>query len=144
MQIHQVKPIHKSQKKKRIGRGGVKGHFSGRGMKGQKSRAGRKMQPFIRELIKKYKKLRGYKMKSRKKKQIGINLGFLNKKFRAGDLINPAILVQKKIVRRQEGKVPEIKILSQGKLQKKFIFQGCSFSKKAEEKIKEQKGIIKS
>lgn len=67
MQIHQLKPIHKIKKKKRVGRGGKRGTYSGRGLKGQKSRAGRKMQPAIREFIKKFPKLRGYRFKSKRK-----------------------------------------------------------------------------
>lgn len=59
MQIHQLKPIHKPKKKKRVGRGGKKGTYSGKGMKGQKSRAGKRFKPMIRELIKRYPKLKG-------------------------------------------------------------------------------------
>jgi len=61
MQIHELKPKHKNRGKKRIGRGGKKGTYSGKGMKGQASRAGRKMVPIIRELIKKYPKMKGYR-----------------------------------------------------------------------------------
>jgi len=61
MQFHQLKPIHKMKKRKRIGRGGKRGTYSGRGTKGQKSRAGRKLVPIIRGLIKRYPKLRGAK-----------------------------------------------------------------------------------
>jgi large subunit ribosomal protein L15 len=35
MQIHELKPTHKTKSKKRIGRGGHKGTYSGKGMKGQ-------------------------------------------------------------------------------------------------------------
>jgi len=59
MQLHELKPIHKLKKRKRVGRGGKKGTYSGRGIKGQKSRAGRKLKPAIRELIKRYPKIRG-------------------------------------------------------------------------------------
>jgi large subunit ribosomal protein L15 len=65
MQLHELKPIHKSKKRKRVGRGGKRGTFAGRGQKGQRSRAGRKMKPVVRELIKRYPKLRGYKFKSK-------------------------------------------------------------------------------
>ena len=61
MQIHEIQPKHKKLDKKRVGRGGKKGTYSGKGNKGQKSRAGRKMVPIIREFIKKYTKLKGYK-----------------------------------------------------------------------------------
>ena len=57
MQIHQLKPKYKKKEKKRVGRGGKKGTYCGRGIKGQKARAGRKMQPIIRQILKKYPKL---------------------------------------------------------------------------------------
>lgn len=61
MQLHEVVPIHKNKSKKRIGRGGKRGTYSGRGMKGQKSRAGHKIRPAIRDLIQRTPKLRGAK-----------------------------------------------------------------------------------
>ena len=63
MQLHELRPKHKIKKRKRIGRGGKRGTYSGRGMKGQKSRAGARFEPIIRGLIKRYPKLRGYKFK---------------------------------------------------------------------------------
>ena len=69
MQLHELKPIHKLKRKKRIGRGGKRGTYSGRGIKGQKARAGRRLKPVIRDLIKRYPKLRGYKFKSKVKSQ---------------------------------------------------------------------------
>jgi len=64
MQLHQLSPKHKSKKRKRVGRGGKRGTYCGRGMKGQKSRAGAKFVPIIRGLIKRYPKLRGYRNKA--------------------------------------------------------------------------------
>ena len=68
MQIHELKPKNKIKRGKRVGRGGKKGSCSGKGMKGQKSRAGRKFQPIIRELIKRYPKLKGYRTSGSSKK----------------------------------------------------------------------------
>lgn len=65
MQLHELKPKHKRKKRKRVGRGGKRGTYSGRGIKGQKARAGRRLKPVIRELIKRYPKLRGYKFKAK-------------------------------------------------------------------------------
>lgn len=65
MQLHQLKPNNKKRKAKRVGRGGKRGTYSGKGMKGQKSRSGRKFEPIVRGLIKRYPKLRGYKFKSK-------------------------------------------------------------------------------
>jgi len=141
MQLHQLKPIHKPKDKKRVGRGGKRGTYCGRGVKGQKSRAGRKLKPIIREILKKYPKLRGYKFKSKKEIAI-LNLGDLEKKFKEGEKVNPEVLVEKRLVRKIEGKVPEVKILGKGKLTKKLIFENCQFSKKAKELIEKIGGKI--
>jgi len=61
MQLNQLKPAHKPKTRKRVGRGGGHGTYSGKGQKGQKARAGTKFQPAIRYLIKRYPKLRGYR-----------------------------------------------------------------------------------
>ena len=61
MQIHELRPKHKTKNSKRVGRGGKKGTYSGRGGKGQTARSGRKMEPVIREIIKRYPKLKGYR-----------------------------------------------------------------------------------
>ena len=66
MLLHQLQPIHKPKQKKRVGRGGAHGFHCGKGGEGQKVRAGRRMKPIIRELIKKYPKLRGYRFKAKK------------------------------------------------------------------------------
>jgi large subunit ribosomal protein L15 len=59
MQLHQIKPKTKLKKRKRIGRGGKKGRYCGRGIKGQRARAGRKLKFELKELFKKIPKLRG-------------------------------------------------------------------------------------
>lgn len=68
MQLHELKPIHKLKKRKRIGRGGKRGTYCGKGIKGQASRAGKRLEPIVRSLIKRYPKLRGYRFKSAKRK----------------------------------------------------------------------------
>ncbi len=147
MQLHQLKPIHSQKKRNRIGRGGKKGTYSGKGMKGQKSRAGHRMQPIIRELIKKYPKLRGYRFGStyrNKKKILNLNLDILEKHFEAGEKVSPEMLLEKKIASKIKGRMPKIKILAKGKLTKALNFEGCQFSKKAEDIIKKAGGKIKS
>ena len=59
MQLHQIQTKNSLKKSKRIGRGGKRGTYSGKGIKGQKSRAGAKIRPEIRDFIKKLHKLRG-------------------------------------------------------------------------------------
>jgi len=108
MQIHQLKPKNKKKSKKRIGRGGKRGTYCGRGIKGQKARAGRKMQPIIRQILKKYPKLRGYEFSPIKKEVAVVNVEVLDKKFQDGDKITPQILAKRRIVRRIKGKIPPV------------------------------------
>jgi large subunit ribosomal protein L15 len=136
MQIHQLKPIHKLKKKKRVGRGGKKGTYSGKGLKGQKSRAGRKMVPIIRELFKKYPKLRGYSARRSDKSVAVVNISEINKKFKESEVVNPTTLLEKGLIRRVKGRVPKVKILGKEKLNKKITVENCQFSKTAEENVK--------
>lgn len=59
MQLHQIQPKNSIKKSRRVGRGGKRGTYSGAGIKGQKSRAGAKIRPELRDLVKKIHKLRG-------------------------------------------------------------------------------------
>jgi len=135
MQLHQLKPKHKLKKKKRIGRGGKRGTYSGKGIKGQKSRAGRKFAPVIRELIKKYPKLRGYRFKGQDKNLAIVNIGDLDKKFKESEVVNPKALLERRLIRRIKGKTPKVKILGRGELKKKLTIENCELSKSAKEKI---------
>lgn len=142
MQLHQLKPIHKKRRKKRIGRGGKRGTYSGKGIKGQRARAGAKFQPAIRELIKKYPKLRGYRFKADSSDSVIINLKIIEKKFKEKEKINPETLFHKGLIRRIKGKIPKVKILAEGEIKKPLIFEDCRFSKQAKEKIEKAGGQI--
>ncbi len=135
MQIHQLKLNRNLKKNKRVGRGGKRGTFSGRGTKGQIAHAGRKMEPIIRTLVKRYPKLRGYSFKTKNNLMRAVNIGAINEKFEDGTIVSPQSLVEKRIIRKIEGKIPEIKILGRGELKKSLIFEKCLFSKNAKEKI---------
>lgn len=142
MQLHQLKPIHKKRKKKRIGRGGKKGTYSGKGTKGQRVRAGAKFQPAIRELIKKYPKLRGYRFKADSIDTAIVNIEIIGKRFEEKERINPESLFNKGLIRRIKGKIPKVKILAKGEIKKPLIFEDCGFSKQAREKIEKAGGQI--
>lgn len=142
MQLHQLKPKHKLKKKKRIGRGGKRGTYSGKGIKGQRSRAGRKFAPVIRELIKKYPKLRGHRARRQDKNLAIVNVGDLDKKFKESEVVNPKALLERKLIRRIKGRTPKVKILGNGTLTKKLIIENCEFSKTAKEKIEKSKSKI--
>jgi len=59
MQFHTLTRKTKNKKSYKVGRGGKKDKTSGRGTKGQKSRAGSKLRPEMRDTIKRVPKLRG-------------------------------------------------------------------------------------
>ena len=146
VQLHQLKPIHKKKSRKKVGRGGKRGTYSGRGIKGQKSRSGRRFKPVIRELIKRYPKLKGYKFKSKVKSQkskvVVLNLDILEKKFISGEKVTPQILLEKRMIRRIKGRMPKVKILGKGKLTKSLTIENCLISKQAGEKIKKAGGKV--
>jgi len=131
MQLHQITPIHKQKNKKRIGRGGKRGTYSGRGIKGQKARAGAKIRPEIRDFIKKIPKKRGYRFKSLKLKPEIVNLKDLEKYFNEGDLVSPETLLEKGLIGRIKNRMPEVKILGDGELKKKLKIENCKMSESA-------------
>jgi large subunit ribosomal protein L15 len=143
MQIHELQPKHVRKSKKRIGRGGKKGTYSGKGLKGQSSRAGRKMVPIIRELIKRYPKLKGYRTFKFEKDYAVVNLEVLEKNCKDGEIINAENLAKKGIIGNIKGKTPKLKILGTGKLTKKLVFENCKASESAKAAIGKAGGTIK-
>lgn len=145
MQLHEIKLKKQKKKHKRIGRGGKRGTYSGRGIKGQKSRAGAGIKPGFRggdtPLWKKFPKSRGASKKvdlkqpsfrlSRPKPET-VNLADLNKRFKEGEVISPKTLKEKKMVNKIRNGV---KILGRGSLSKKLIFKNVLFSKKVQERL---------
>jgi len=79
MQLHELKPKTLRKGIKRIGRGGKRGTYSGRGQKGQKSRAGRNIRPGLRDIIIRTPKLRGFRNKPKSDKPTALKLERLNK-----------------------------------------------------------------
>lgn len=142
MQIHQLKPNNKQKSAKRIGRGGSRGTFSGRGVKGQKSRAGARIRPAWRDLIKQIPKKRGYKFKSTSAKPQVVNLYLINKLYKEGEIVSRESLFKKQIIVKIEGKMPEAKILGDGEINKKLSFKGLALSAGAKEKIEKAGGTI--
>lgn len=135
MQMHNLKPRTRLRKSRRIGRGGKRGTTSGRGTKGQRSRAGHKIRPAIRDIIKKMPKLRGYKFKSFRIRPAVVNLKDLDKHFQAGETVSPKTLLQKGLVRKHKGRTPEIKIIGGAETNKKFVFKDVALSKGVEAKV---------
>lgn len=123
------------RKGRRIGRGGKRGTYSGRGIKGLGARAGGKMRPEERDIIKKIPKLRGYRFVVFRQKAVVVNFDTVAKHFKDGEVISPASLLARGLVRRAHGKTPAVKILGRGDVNKKLVFKDVQFSKKAEAKI---------
>src|SRR3990167_291563 len=110
MQSHQLPKLNK-KRRKRVGRGGKRGTYSGKGIKGQRARSGHRIRPQIRDIIKKIHKRRGYFFKSVREKPAVVNLGDLNKKFSGGDKITPQTLLKAGLIKAVGGRVPAVKIL---------------------------------
>ena len=130
--------IGATQKKKRVGRGPGSGlgKTSGKGQKGQKARSGVSIKavfeggqlPLYRRIPK-----RGFKNARFKTVYGVINLADLNR-FEDGTVVTPALLKDTGLVKKQ---YDGIKVLGNGKLEKKLTIQANKFSTSALEKIKE-------
>lgn len=136
MQIHNLQPKTKFRAHRRVGRGGKRGTYSGRGIKGLGARAGGKYRPAEREILKKIPKLRGYKFKSIQIKKTIVNLSDLDNHFKEGEVVSPETLFKAGLIRKVGGRLPGVKILGKGELKKKLVFKGVSFSKSVREQIK--------
>ena len=70
-------------------------------------------------------------------------MDIFDKNFEAGSKVSPQILIEKRLVRKIEGRVPKVKILGGGEIKKALIFEGLSISESAKAKIKKAGGEIK-
>ena len=138
MQLHELQTTHKQKSKKRVGRGGKRGTYSGKGMKGQKSRAGRKMKPMEMDLIKRLPKLRGFKNKPLREKPLIINITDLEKRME-NNIINNKSLLRAGVIKKLNKKV---KILGGGEIKKTFEIKGIPASKSVKSKIEAAGGKI--
>lgn len=145
MQIHNLKRKTANKKKVQVGRGSKRGKTSGRGTKGQKARAGRKIRPEMRDIIKKIPKLRGRgknSFLSIQQPAVAVNLNALSI-FKAGETVSPKTLVDKGVIEIYKGRYPRVKILSMGEVSTKLNISNCEVSAGAKAKIEEVGGIIK-
>lgn len=146
MQIHQIKAKTKNKRSMRVGRGGKRGTYSGRGVKGYLSRSGSKKRPgFVggdTPYFKRLPKKRGGSVKSLFKKPAILNLSVLEANFKKGDEITPAILIKKDLVKDIQGANTMVKILGDGEVTKNFTIKGCLLSVGAKNKIIKAGGKI--
>ncbi len=145
MQLHTLSSNQK-QVRHRVGRGGKRGSYSGRGIKGQHSRAGRRIRPAFRDLLMRIPKKKGFSNKPDTNQVLAINLSDLRKlkvkAARGKAQVSPRILREMNIVpRRFRG---EIKLLSGGELDFPIRVTGLGISAKTKAKIEKAGGEIAS
>lgn len=150
MQQHTLTSRHSAKKRPPVGRGGKRGKTSGRGGKGQTARAGHKIRPEARDIIKKFPKRRGYgknrarTVRAERAVFMSVTLAALDRAFTAGETVSPQSLLAKKIVRAQKGRAPQVKILSGGEITKALVVTRCAVSASAKTAIEKAGGTIAS
>lgn len=142
MQLNQLKRKTPNKVHKTVGRGGKRGKTSGRGTKGQKARAGHRIRPEVRDVIKKLPKLRGYRNTSIEDKVEVVNVSALEKYFSAGDTVTARDLAARGAVRSRRGRTPNVKILGTGEITKKLTLTGVTVSASAKQKIEAAGGSV--
>ncbi len=139
MKLHELeKNIGATHRRKRVGRGPGSGlgKTSGRGQKGQKARSGGSINPvFEGGQLPLYRRLpkRGFTNARFKIRYATINVEDLNA-FEDGTVVTPALLKDKGIIKKG---LDGLKVLGNGKLERKLTIQANKFSTSALEKIKE-------
>lgn len=131
MQLHNLKARVTQKRRKRVGRGGKRGSYSGRGIKGQKSRSGRRIRPEIRDLIQKIPKKRGHRQTFKAKMRVAIPSRLIPRFFKPGEKVTPEALIKKGVIRRIKGKIPAVKLLEPGDHLDKFTVERCQISAKS-------------
>ncbi len=137
MKLHSLTRIRK-QTPQRIGRGGKRGTTSGRGQKGQKSRAGHRIRPAERDLILKLPKKRGFRNKPKKEAVTVVSLETLSRKLKSYAGAEPLRITRELLVtagllgKNFKG---EIKILGGGEAAFPMDVSGMKTSKSAARKI---------
>jgi large subunit ribosomal protein L15 len=152
LNLSNLKPAQARKARKRVGRGlgSGKGRYSGRGIKGQKSRAGSHTMPAGFEggqmpIDMRTGKLRGNT--SADAMPIGpfrtysqpVNVGSLDDRFDTGSEVTPESLKAAGLIAKLS---LDVKILGQGDLTKKLSVTAHSFSKSAAEKIEAAGGTV--
>jgi large subunit ribosomal protein L15 len=152
LSLHNLQPAQERKARKRVGRGlgSGKGRYSGRGLKGQKSRSGsHNMRPGFEggqnPIYMRMGKQRG--ATSKDAMPIGpfmtysqpVNLAALQDRFEAGAEITPESLKAVGLIKKTS---VDVKILGNGDLSKKLAITAHRFSKTAVEKIEAAGGTV--
>ena len=134
----------KTRKRKRIGRGDASGNgsYSGKGMKGQKSRSGGGVRPGFEggqlPLIKRLPSLRGF-TNIFKTQYHAVNLDTILKMYPNGGDVSPGTLVETGVLKDQ--KLP-LKVVGRGEINVNLKVSAHKFTKSAKEKIETAGGTI--
>ena len=144
MQAHQLKPARGStHARRRVGRGNASGTgtYSGRGLKGQKSRAGNKPRRFFEggqtRLLRRLPRKKGFFNRFRVE-YAPVNLSQLNV-FEAGTEVTPELLKQKRVLRNLN---KPVKVLATGEIDRALTITANRFSMTAKEKIQAAGGTV--
>ena len=142
MKLNELSPaIGSTKERKRVGRGQGSGlgKTAGRGENGQKSRSGVSIKPWFEggqtSLFKRLPK-RGFNNAKFRKEYAVINLSDLNR-FEDGTEVTPELLIETGIIKKP---LAGIKVLANGKLEKKVNVKAHRFSSTAVTKIEELGG----
>ncbi len=145
MQQNTIKSNQPRKNRKRVGRGDASGHgsYSGRGMKGQKSRSGGGVRPGFEggqlPMIKRLPSLRGF-TNVFKKQFNAVNLDRIMEKFPEGGDIETKDLVGARVIRDNGHPT---KILGRGEVTVALSITANKFTKSAKEKIEAAGGSVK-
>jgi large subunit ribosomal protein L15 len=151
LNLSNLKPAQARRARKRIGRGlgSGKGRYSGRGIKGQKSRSGsHKMRPGFEggqnPIYMRLGKLRGGSKDALpvgpfRTRTVPVNVAALEERFDAGAEVTPESLVEKGVLKNTK---IDVKILGNGDLTKKLSVTAHGVSATAREKIEAAGGSI--
>ncbi len=144
MQAHTVRPVHPHKDRKRVGRGNGSRHgtYSGRGMKGQKSRSGGGVRPGFEggqnPQIRGLPKMRGFFNRFRVEYQV-VNLARLESLPESVTEVTPAVLAERGVVRHADRPV---KVLGDGELKRALQVTAKKFSGTARAKIEAAGGKV--
>jgi large subunit ribosomal protein L15 len=152
LSLSTLKPAQKREARKRIGRGlgSGKGRYSGRGIKGQKSRSGsHNMRPGFEggqmPIYMRLGKKRGPYSKDampvgpHRTSTVPVNLRDLERAFENGDDVTLESLREKGLIKNTK---TDVKILGTGELKKKLSVTAHAFSVTAREKIEAAGGKV--
>jgi len=141
MKLNELVKSPETKNRKRVGRGQGSGlgKTAGRGENGQKSRSGVSIKPWFEggqtSLFKRLPK-RGFNNSQFRKEYAVINLSDLNR-FEDGTEVTPELLIETGLIKKP---LAGIKVLANGKLEKKLKVKAHRFSSVAVTKIEELGG----